>query len=85
MDEFNIIGMEESGMPESSFGKIQEESSALPAKISIWSKFKNFLLQDVEEMQLVMTPGEQKFVDFWTQKVTIDDMYNFMFKPIKFK
>ena len=85
MDEFNVIGMEESGMPESNFGKIQEEGATLPAKVSVWSKFKNFLLQDVEEMQLVMTPGEQKFVDFWTQKVTIDDIYDFMFKPIKFK
>lgn len=85
MDEFNIIGMEGNGMPESNFGKIQEDRSTLPTKISIWSKFKNFLLQDVEEMQLVMTPGEQKFVNFWTQNVTIDDVYDFMFKPIKFR
>ena len=84
-DEFNVIGMEGNVMSESSFGSIKEDKSTLPAKISIWSRFKDFLLQDVEQMELAMTPGEKKFVDFWTQPVTIDDVYNFMFKEIKFK
>ena len=85
MDEFNIIGMEENSMPESNFGSVQPDKSSLPTKVSVWSRFKDFLLQDVEQMQLVMTPGEKKFADFWTQLVTIDDVYNFMFKEIKFK
>ena len=85
MDEFNIIGMEDNSMPESNFGQIEQDKSNVPAKVSVWSRFKDFLLQDVEQMQLVMTPGEKKFVDFWTQPITIDDMYDFMFKPIKFK
>ena len=58
--------------------------SELPAKVSIWKKFKDFLLQDVDQMQLVMTPREKKFVDFWCQDVTVDKVYNLMFKEIKF-
>lgn len=60
-------------------------SSELPAKVSIWTKFKDFLLQDVETMELEMTTGEQKFVDFWTQEVTIDKAYDFLFQEIKIK
>ena len=58
-------------------------NSALPAKVSIWTKFKDFLFQDVDEMQLILTPREKKFVDFWCQDVTLDKVYNFMFKEIK--
>lgn len=57
----------------------------LPAKVSIWTKIKDFLFQDVENMELVLTPREQKFIDFWTQEVTIDKAYNFLFQEIKFK
>lgn len=60
-------------------------STAAPAKVSVWSKLKGFLLQDVSEIKLELTPGEKKFVDFWTQEVTIDKAYNFLFQEIKFK
>lgn len=60
-------------------------TSKLPVKVSVWTKFKDFLLQDVETMQLELTAGEKKFVDFWTQKVTIDKAYDFLFQEIKIK
>lgn len=60
-------------------------ATGVPAKVSIWTKLKDFLLQDIEKMELVLTPGEKKFVDFWTQEVTIDKAYNFLFQEVKFK
>ena len=75
--DFNVDGVDT---------KFQAAGAAdLPAKVSIWTKFKDFLLQDVETMQLEMKPSEQKFVDFWTQEVTIDKAYNFLFQEIKIK
>lgn len=60
-------------------------SSALPTKVSIWTKLKDFLLQDVSKMELELTPRQQKFFDFWEQDVTVDKVYNFLFKEIKFR
>jgi len=57
----------------------------IPTKVSVWTKLKGFLLQDVSEMKLELTPGEKKFVDFWTQEVTVDKVYDFLFQEIKFK
>lgn len=59
----------------------------LPAKVSVWTKIKDFLLQDASKIkiELKLTPGEQKFIDFWTQEVTIDKAYKFLFQEIKFK
>lgn len=62
-----------------------ESASSAPAKLSVWTKFKGFLLQDVSEMKLELTPRERKFVDFWAQEVTVDKAYNFLFQEIKFK
>lgn len=67
------------------FNGAENASSAAPAKVSVWTKLKGFLLQDVSEIKLELTPGERKFVDFWTQEVTIDKAYNFLFQEIKFK
>ena len=76
-DDFNVAGID---------SKFEAAgTSTLPAKVSIWTRFKDFLLQDVETMELVMTPAEQKFVSFWTQEVTIDKAYDFLFQEIKFK
>ena len=63
----------------------QNVGSELPAKVSVWTKLKDFLFQDVEKMELVLTPRQQKFFDFWTQDVTVDKVYNFLFQEIKFK
>ena len=60
-------------------------STSIPAKVSIWTKLKGFLLQDVSEIKLELSPREQKFVDFWMQDVTVDKVYNFLFQEIKFK
>lgn len=64
------------------FGSI---NASAPAKVSVWTRLKGFLLQDVSEIKLELTPGEKKFVDFWTQEVTIEKAYNFLFQEIKFK
>lgn len=60
-------------------------TNAAPAKVSVWTKLKSFLLQDVSEIKLELTPGEKRFVDFWTQDVTVDKVYNFLFQEVKFK
>jgi len=48
-------------------------SQALPAEISIWTKMKNFLFQ---EIQVTMTPKQEKVFqevhDFWHQDVNRD-------------
>lgn len=76
-DDFNVAGFDSKFEPAG--------TSKLPAKVSIWTKFKDFLLQDVETMELELSPAEKRFVDFWTQEVTIDKAYNFLFQEIKFK
>jgi len=70
------------GICENLTGNVGNE---LPAKVSVWTKIKDFLFQDVRSMKLELTPREKKFVDFWTQEVTIDKAYNFLFQEIKFK
>ena len=76
-DDFNVAGFDSKFEPAG--------TSKLPAKVSIWTKFKDFLLEDVETMELELSPAEKRFVDFWTQEVTIDKAYNFLFQEIKFK
>ena len=58
-------------------------TTSTPTKISVWTKIKDFLLQDITDVRL--TEREQRFVNFWTQEVTIDKVYNFLFQEIKFK
>ena len=67
------------------FDGMAQAGPAAPAKLSVWTKLKGFLLQDVSEMKLELTNGERKFVDFWKQDVTVDKVYNFLFQEIKFK
>ena len=76
-DDFNVEGFDSKFEPAG--------TSKSPAKVSIWTKFKDFLLQDVETIELELSPAEKRFVDFWTQEVTIDKAYNFLFQEIKFK
>lgn len=55
-------------------------TQALPAEISVWTKMKNFLFQ---EIKVTMTPKQQKVFqevhDFWHQEVNRD----FWFQEIK--
>ncbi len=51
----------------------------LPAQISIWTKVKNFLFQD---LTVTLTPKQEKVFqevhDFWHQ-----DVHDFLFQEIK--
>lgn len=58
----------------------------LPAKVSMWTKFKNFLFQDIK---VELTPKQQQFEDklndFLHQEITWGKVHNFLFKEISFK
>lgn len=60
--------------------------SAVPAEITVWSKVKNFLLQ---EITVELTPKQEKVFkevsDFWHQEITGQDVRNFLFQPISGK
>ena len=61
------------------------EENQLPTKVSFWSKFKAFLLQDIN---VELTPYQQKVEDeineFLHQEVTWQGVKNFLFQEIKF-
>ena len=60
------------------------KASGLPAQISMWTKVKNFLFQ---EISVTMTPKQEKVLqevhDFWHQDVTAKGMHDFWFQEIK--
>lgn len=62
----------------------QNANTGLPAKISPFTRMKNFLFQDIV---LELTPYQEKVLtevrEFWTQKVTFKDVKNFLFKKIE--
>ncbi len=55
----------------------------LPAEISVWTKIRNFLCQD---MVLELTPKQEKVFqevyDFWNQKITGESLHKFLFYEI---
>ena len=55
----------------------------VPAKVSPWTSFKNFLFQDVV---IELTPNQEKVFkevrDFWTQEIYYDK--GFHLRPNKF-
>lgn len=55
----------------------------LPAEISVWTKIKNFLFQDIV---VTMTPKQEKVLrevhDFWHQEITGKDVHDFLFYEI---
>lgn len=57
----------------------------VPAKISTWTKIKNFLMQ---EITLELTPKQEATFkainDFWHQEITGEQVHNFLFQKIKF-
>ena len=59
-------------------------SANLPAEVSVWSKVRNFLCQDVE---ITMTPKQEKVFkevhDFWCQDITGEKVKNFLFQEIE--
>lgn len=62
------------------------ESKGLPTEISVWTKVKNFLFQDIK---VELTPKQEKVFkevhDFWHQDITGKDVHNFLFHEITAK
>ena len=56
----------------------------LPTKVSVWTKVRNFLCQDIN---FNLTEKQQKVFsevyDFWHQEITGQTIKNFLFKEIK--
>ena len=61
-------------------------SNNLPTEISVWTKIRNFLCQDIN---LELTPKQEKVFqevhDFWHQEITGEDVHDFLFYEIKGK
>lgn len=65
------------------------QNAALPKEVSVWSKIKAFLLQDVNrEIVITMTPYQEKVLrevhDFWFQEVNFGKVKDFLFQEITF-
>ncbi len=58
----------------------------LPTKVSVWTKIKNFLFQDIK---VELTPKQQKIEDeineFLHQEITWGKIHDFLFQEISFK
>lgn len=58
-------------------------STTLPAKVSVWSKVKQFLCQDIT---VELTPKQEKVFkevhDFWHQEITAQDVKNVLLHEI---
>ena len=54
-----------------------ETGKTLPAKVSVWTKVKKFLCQDIT---VELTPKQEKVFqevhDFWHQEITAQDVNN---------
>ena len=59
------------------------DSNNLPTEVSLWTKIRNFLFQD---MTLELTPKQEKVFqevhDFWTQEITGQKVHDFLFYEI---
>ena len=59
-------------------------TSNLPSEVSVWTKIRNFLFQD---MTLELTPKQEKVFqevhDFWCQEITGEKVKNFLFREIE--
>ena len=58
-------------------------SNNLPTEVSVWTKIRNFLCQDIS---LELTPKQEKVFqevhDFWTQEITGEKVHDFLFYDI---
>ena len=58
-------------------------SNNLPTEVSVWTKIRNFLCQDIA---LELTPKQEKVFqevhDFWTQEITGEKVRDFLFYEI---
>ena len=57
----------------------------LPTKVSMWTKIKNFFLQDIK---VELTPAQQKVEDdineFLHQEITWEKVHDFLFQEVTF-
>lgn len=55
----------------------------LPTEISLWTKIRNFLFQDIS---VELTPKQEKVFqevhDFWNQEITTKNVHDFLFYDI---
>lgn len=60
-----------------------EASQTLPAKVSVWTKVKKFLCQDIV---VELTPKQEKVFkevhDFWHQEITGEDVKKVLYHEI---
>lgn len=60
-----------------------KEGQTLPAKVSVWTKVKKFLCQDIT---VELTPKQEKVFkevhDFWHQDITGEDVKKVLFHKI---
>ena len=68
-------------------GNTTATGSSLPQEVSVWSKIKAFLLQDVSrDIVVTMTPHQAKVLkevhDFWFQEVNFGKVKDFLFQDI---
>ncbi len=62
-------------------------TAGLPKEVSVWSKIKAFLLQDVNrDIVVTMTPHQEKVLrevhDFWFQEINFGKVKDFLFQDI---
>ena len=68
-------------------GTTTAASAGLPQEVSVWSKIKSFLLQDVNrDVVVTMTPHQAKVLkevhDFWFQEINFGKVKDFLFQDI---
>ena len=66
----------------------QAQGAQLPAKITAWSKVKNFLFQEIDQnIEVTLTPKQEKVFqevhDFWHQDVTFKGIKDFLLQDIE--
>ena len=62
-------------------------NAGLPQEVSVWSKIRSFLLQDVNsDLVVTMTPHQAKVLkevhDFWFQEIDFGKVKDFLFQDI---
>ena len=80
---FKVVGTGEGASAEAS-------GSNLPGVVSVWSKVRAFLFQEIDlnkEIKLELTPKQEKVFqevrDFWCQEITAQKIKDFLFQEIK--
>ena len=67
------------------------ENKNLPVKPGLWTRFKNFWLQEIDwnkEIKVELTPYQQKVEDeineFLHQEITWEKVHDFLFQEVSF-